>query len=96
MTPETCIETDRNGLEWHVSADLVPYPEAVAMMEARAARIASNEAAEAIWLLEHPPLYTAGTSAGPQISPIPTASRSSKLGAADNTPITVPASAWST
>jgi len=65
VTPETCIETDRNGVEWHVSADLVPYPEAVAMMEARAARIASQEAAEAIWLLEHPPLYTAGTSARP-------------------------------
>ena len=65
MTPETCVETDKNGLEWHVSADLVPYPEAVAMMEERAARIASHEAPEAIWLLEHPPLYTAGTSAGP-------------------------------
>lgn len=65
MTPDTCIEIDRNGVEWHVSADLVPYPEAVAMMEERAARIASHEAAEAIWLLEHPPLYTAGTSARP-------------------------------
>ena len=63
MTPETCVETDQNGVEWHVSADLVPYPEAVAKMEARAARIASREAPEAIWLLEHPPLYTAGTSA---------------------------------
>jgi lipoyl(octanoyl) transferase len=65
MTPETCIETDRNGVEWHVSADLVPYPEAVALMEERAARIAAQAASEAIWLLEHPPLYTAGTSARP-------------------------------
>jgi len=65
MTPETRIETDRNGVEWHVSADLVPYPEAVAMMEERATRIASHEAPEAIWLLEHPSLYTAGTSAQP-------------------------------
>jgi lipoyl(octanoyl) transferase len=63
MTPETRIETDQNGVEWHVSAGLVPYPEAVAMMEDRAARIASHQAPEAIWLLEHPPLYTAGTSA---------------------------------
>ena len=65
MTPETRIETDRNGVEWHVSADLVPYPEAVAIMEERATRIASHEAPEAIWLLEHPSLYTAGTSAKP-------------------------------
>ena len=65
MTPETRIETDRNGVEWHVSADLVPYPEAVAMMEERATRIASHEAPEAIWLLEHPSLYTAGPSAKP-------------------------------
>lgn len=63
MTPETCIETDRNGVEWHVSADLVPYPQAVALMEERADRIAAQAAPEAIWLLEHPPLYTAGTSA---------------------------------
>ena len=65
MTPETLIETDQNGVEWHISAGLTPYPEAVEAMEARAARIASGDAAEAIWLLEHPPLYTAGTSAKP-------------------------------
>lgn len=65
MTPETLIETDQNGVEWHVSADLVPYPKAVEAMETRVARIASGEATEAIWLLEHPPLYTAGTSARP-------------------------------
>jgi len=43
----------------------VPYLAAVAAMEERAARIAMGDAAEAIWLLEHPPLYTAGTSAKP-------------------------------
>ncbi|MBC7181410.1 MAG: lipoyl(octanoyl) transferase LipB [Roseovarius sp.] len=50
-------------MEWHHSADLVPYPVAVAAMDERVARIADGTAAEAIWLLEHPPLYTAGTSA---------------------------------
>ncbi len=59
------FETDQNGVEWHHSAGLTPYPAAVAAMEARVARIAAHEAAEAIWLLEHPALYTAGTSAKP-------------------------------
>ena len=54
-----------DGVEWHHSAGLTPWPEAVSAMEARVARIASGDAAEAIWLLEHPPLYTAGTSARP-------------------------------
>jgi lipoyl(octanoyl) transferase len=49
--------------EWHISDGLVPYQEAVARMEARAAAIAAGKARELIWLLEHPPLYTAGTSA---------------------------------
>jgi lipoyl(octanoyl) transferase len=49
--------------EWKVSDGLVPYPEAVAAMEARAAAIADGTAGEQIWLLEHPPIYTAGTSA---------------------------------
>ena len=40
----------------------VPYPEAVAAMEARAAAIAAGKAPELVWLLEHPPLYTSGTS----------------------------------
>ena len=51
--------------EWRVSPGLTPYPEALAEMEARAAAIRAGEAAELIWLLEHPPLYTAGTSADP-------------------------------
>ncbi|WP_342162375.1 lipoyl(octanoyl) transferase LipB [Methylobacterium sp. SD21] len=48
---------------WRVSEGLVGYEEAVAWMEARAAAIAAGRAAECVWLLEHPPLYTAGTSA---------------------------------
>lgn len=50
-------------IDWVVSEGLVDYEEAVTAMEARAARIAAGEARECIWLLEHPPLYTAGTSA---------------------------------
>ena len=52
-------------VEWAVSDGLIPYPEAVSFMEARAAAIAVGEASERVWLLEHPPLYTAGTSAKP-------------------------------
>ena len=50
-------------VEWRNSPDLVPYPEAVKHMEERAKAIAAGEAQEQIWLLEHPPLYSAGTSA---------------------------------
>ena len=48
---------------WAVSPGLVDYETAVAAMEARAAAIAADEAGELVWLLEHPPLYTAGVSA---------------------------------
>lgn len=51
---------------WAVSPGLVPYPQAVAAMEARAAAIAEDRAGELVWLLEHPPLYTAGVSARPE------------------------------
>ena len=51
---------------WITSDTPVAYPQAVAQMEARAAAIANGTAEEAIWLLEHPSLYTAGTSAKPQ------------------------------
>jgi lipoyl(octanoyl) transferase len=54
---------DELPVEWIVSDAPVPYPEALATMQARAAAIAAGSAGEAIWLLEHPPLYTAGTSA---------------------------------
>jgi len=50
-------------LEWKISDSLVPYPDALALMEARAAAIADGQASELVWLLEHPPIYTAGTSA---------------------------------
>ncbi len=50
-------------VEWIQSDELQDYLKAVAFMENRASRIRSGEAHEAIWLLEHPPLYTAGTSA---------------------------------
>ncbi|WP_420404106.1 lipoyl(octanoyl) transferase LipB [Nisaea sp.] len=50
-------------VEWRVSDRPVAYPEAVAEMEARAAAIRNGSAPELVWLLEHPPLYTAGTSA---------------------------------
>jgi lipoyl(octanoyl) transferase len=50
-------------VEWRVSAGYVDYETAVREMEARVARIAAGEASEAVWLLEHPPIYTAGTSA---------------------------------
>ena len=54
---------DGAPVEWAVSREPVPYPEAVALMEARAAAIADGTAGELIWLLEHPPLYTAGVTA---------------------------------
>jgi lipoyl(octanoyl) transferase len=70
------VRLDRNSLatparfqpggslvDWTNSDGPVEYPEAVAAMEARAAAIFSGDASEAVWLLEHPPLYTAGTSA---------------------------------
>ncbi|WP_394730788.1 lipoyl(octanoyl) transferase LipB [Altererythrobacter sp. GH1-8] len=51
------------GIEIRQDSALVPYREALAAMEARNAAIASGEASEMLWLLEHPPVYTAGTSA---------------------------------
>jgi lipoyl(octanoyl) transferase len=53
-------------VEWRISDGLTPYEDALAAMEARAAAIAAGMAPELVWLLEHPPLYTAGTSAKPQ------------------------------
>jgi lipoyl(octanoyl) transferase len=53
----------KSALEWRISDSLVPYPEALAAMEARAAAIHDGTAPEQVWLLEHPPIYTAGTSA---------------------------------
>jgi lipoyl(octanoyl) transferase len=52
-------------VEWLRSERPIAYDEAVAAMEARAAAISSGDAQDCVWLLEHPPLYTAGTSAAP-------------------------------
>jgi len=54
---------DAVPVEWRISDALVPYADAVAFMDARVAGIAAGTVPELIWLLEHPPLYTAGTSA---------------------------------
>jgi lipoyl(octanoyl) transferase len=53
-------------VEWRISEAPVEYPTALAEMEARAAAIHTGRAPEQVWLLEHPPLYTAGTSARPE------------------------------
>ncbi|VTZ25826.1 Octanoyltransferase [Methylocella tundrae] len=55
--------TDGVPVEWRVSGGLTPYAAALAFMEERAVAIAADEAREQVWLLEHPPIYTAGTSA---------------------------------
>ena len=55
--------TSPSWIDWQISDAPVPYPDAVAAMEARAGAIADGQANELVWLLEHPPLYTAGTSA---------------------------------
>lgn len=57
--------TIRDDIEWRVSDQQVAYPNAVAEMERRNAAVQSKEMPELIWLLEHPPLYTAGTSSDP-------------------------------
>jgi lipoyl(octanoyl) transferase len=61
MDPE--MVTQPGGIEWRVSGTPVEYPAAVEEMEGRVAAIRAGTAAELVWLLEHPPLYTAGTSA---------------------------------
>ncbi len=51
------------SVEWRISDTLIAYPDALEFMEQRAAEIYAGSAPECVWLLEHPPLYTAGTSA---------------------------------
>ncbi|MCA1936387.1 MAG: lipoyl(octanoyl) transferase LipB [Asticcacaulis sp.] len=64
VSPDFFLKDPENGLpEWRVSAAQVAYPDAVAAMEARVEAILKGEARELIWLIEHPPLYTAGVSA---------------------------------
>jgi len=62
MTPDSSTVLEP-AIEWRISDTPVGYPEAVADMEARVAAIRAGEKPETVWLLEHPPLYTAGTSA---------------------------------
>ncbi|MPT49305.1 MAG: lipoyl(octanoyl) transferase LipB [Sphingobium sp.] len=57
------MNDSNNDIEWSVEPGLIPYDRALADMEARAAAIHAGTAPERIWLIEHPPLYTAGTSA---------------------------------
>lgn len=61
-TVSKLARADGHPVEWAVSSGYVAYPAAVEAMEARAAAIAAGEASEMVWLLEHPPLYTAGVS----------------------------------
>jgi lipoyl(octanoyl) transferase len=57
--------TNVADIDWIIADVPVPYPQALAWMEARANAVAAGEAREAVWLVEHPPLYTSGTSADP-------------------------------
>ncbi|WP_296177798.1 lipoyl(octanoyl) transferase LipB [uncultured Brevundimonas sp.] len=63
LTEPLLIRADGRPVQWAVSTGYVDYEPAVAAMEARVAAIAAGEAEEVVWLLEHPPLYTAGVSA---------------------------------
>ncbi len=65
LFPVRAAENPAAAVAWIVSDKPVAYPAAVASMEKRIADIAAGTAPEAVWLLEHPPLYTAGTRARP-------------------------------
>ncbi|MEO9634962.1 MAG: lipoyl(octanoyl) transferase LipB [Parasphingorhabdus sp.] len=56
---------DLDDIEWRVSTDQILYPDALAEMEQRNAAVQAGDSQELIWLIEHPPLYTAGTSSDP-------------------------------
>ncbi|HEY6602796.1 MAG TPA: lipoyl(octanoyl) transferase LipB [Xanthobacteraceae bacterium] len=60
------LDTVSMPVEWRIGDGLVSYEAALAAMDARAAAVADRTAPELVWLLEHPPLYTAGTSAKPE------------------------------
>lgn len=62
---QSVIDTPAGPVDWAISDAPVDYPAAVAAMEARVAAIRAGSAPELVWLVEHPPLYTAGTSARP-------------------------------
>ena len=61
-SPASFFRADHAAVEWQIAPAPIAYPDAVAFMEERAAAIAEGRAAELVWLVEHPPLYTAGTS----------------------------------
>lgn len=63
---EEMMRRDAGAVQWVVAPEPVAYPDAIAVMEDRVAAIRSGTAPELVWLLEHPPLYTAGTSARPE------------------------------
>jgi len=63
MTARPAIALPADAVEWIAAPGITPYPDALAAMEARVAAIRAGTAAELVWLVEHPPLYTAGTSA---------------------------------
>ncbi len=63
LTGCATLRADGRAVGWQIADQLVPYPDALSIMKARAAAIAEGTATESVWLLEHPPLYTAGTSA---------------------------------
>jgi lipoyl(octanoyl) transferase len=65
LTPGIAPASGQAAVEWRVGDALVPYREALAVMDGRAAAIADGDAPEMVWLIEHPSLYTAGTSAKP-------------------------------
>ena len=65
MTSGASTAENAPPIEWTTAPGLVPYPAAIAAMQARIAGIHAGTVAEQVWLVEHPPLYTAGTSADP-------------------------------
>jgi lipoyl(octanoyl) transferase len=87
---------ETHDIEWRISDGLVPYEEALAFMEGRAAAIRAGTARECVWLLEHPPLFTAGTSSDPAELFNPLGFPVYEAGRAAATPTTGRASASST
>jgi lipoyl(octanoyl) transferase len=62
-SPALALAPEHRAPEWQVAPALTPYPDAVTTMQERVAAIRAGGAADLVWLVEHPPLYTAGTSA---------------------------------
>ncbi len=65
MPLDSTVSHPSGTLDWRIEEGLLPYPQALAAMQARADAIRAGHAGEQVWLVEHPPLYTAGTSAKP-------------------------------